>query len=86
LAKWINLSGESAVDTANPNGSFGNREEWHKNPVKLWHETFRLERILPRHPDLVVDAQCSWHIFQAGQTDVLRHMLTTCPIFYICSN
>jgi hypothetical protein len=74
----------ASVHLADPNGPFGNRGEWCTDPVEFWRMIIGLERVLHRHPDLViVAAHCSWLICQDAQIDFLRYLLKTYPNFYV---
>lgn len=74
----------ASVHIADPNGPFGNRGKWAADPVEFWREVMGLERVLQRHPKLVVvAAHCSWLVCQDAQIDYLRYMLTTYPNLYV---
>lgn len=74
----------ASVHIADPNGPFGNRTKWCADPVEFWREITGIERVLKRHPDLVVlAAHCSWLICQDAQIDYLRYMLSTYPNLYV---
>lgn len=74
----------ASIHIADPNGPFGNRGKWCADPVEFWREIVGLERVLQRHPNLViVAAHCSWLICQDAQLDFLRYMLKTYSNFYV---
>ncbi len=74
----------ASVHIADPNGPFGNRGEWCPDPVEFWRMIIGLERVLQRHPDLViVAAHGAWLMCQDAQIDFLRYLLKTYPNFYI---
>ncbi len=74
----------ASIHIADPNGPFGNRGKWCADPVEFWREIMGLERVLQRHPNLViVAAHGSWLVCQDAQLDFLRYMLKTYPNFYV---
>jgi len=74
----------ASIHIADPNGPFGNRGKWAADPVEFWRQIMGLERVLNRHPDMVViAAHCAWLICQDAQIDYLRYMLSTYPNFYV---
>ena len=74
----------ASIHIADPNGPFGNRGEWCADPVEFWRQIIGLERVLQRHPDLVlVVAHGAWLVCQDAQIDFLRYLLTTYPNLYI---
>ena len=74
----------ASVHIADPNGPFGNRGKWCADPVEFWREIMGLERVLQRHPNLVIiAAHGSWLVCQDAQLDYLRYMLKTYPNFYV---
>jgi len=74
----------ASVHIADPNGPFGNRGQWATDPVEYWRQIIALERVLNRHPDMVlIAAHCAWLICQDAQIDFLRYMLSTYPNFYV---
>ena len=74
----------ASIHIADPNGPFGNRGKWAADPVEFWRQVIGLERVLQRHPDLVIiAAHCAWLICQDAQIDFLRYMLSTYPNFYV---
>lgn len=74
----------ASVHVADPNGPFGDRGEWCADPVEFWREIIGLERVLQRHPGLVVvAAHGSWLVCQDAQIDFLRYMFKTYPNFHV---
>jgi hypothetical protein len=74
----------ASVHVADPNGPFGDRGEWAKDPVEYWRQIIALERVLKRHPDLVmVMAHGAWLVCQDAQIDFLRYLLSTYPNLYV---
>ena len=50
----------------------------------FWHSMIGLERVLQRHPDLVmVAAHGCWLMVQDEQLDFLRYLFETYPNFYV---
>jgi hypothetical protein len=75
----------ASLHCSDPNGPFGNRGKWCKDPVEFWREIMGLERVLQRHPDLVVvAAHGTWLLCQQdAQIDFLRYLFKTYPNFYV---
>lgn len=74
----------ASIHIADPNGPFGDRGKWAVDPVEFWRQVMGLERVLQRHPDLVIiAAHCSWLICQDAQIDYLRYMLSTYPNLHV---
>lgn len=74
----------ASIHIADPNGPFGNRGEWCADPVEFWRMIIGLERVLQRHPDLViVAAHGAWLLCQDAQIDFLRYLLKTYPNLYV---
>jgi len=78
----------ASVHIADPNGPFGNRrpskECFCPDPVEFWRSIMGLERVLQRHPNLViVAAHGAWLMVQDAQLDFLRYMFKTYPNFYV---
>lgn len=74
----------ASIHIADPNGPFWDRGKWATNPVEYWRQIIALERVLKRHPNLViVAAHGAWLVCQDAQIDFLRYMLSTYPNFYI---
>jgi predicted TIM-barrel fold metal-dependent hydrolase len=69
---------------ADPNGPFGDRQEWMPDPVQYWTQIRAFENVLARHPGLtVIGAYCAWIICQDGQVDFLRYLMATYPNLYV---
>jgi hypothetical protein len=74
----------ASIHIADPNGPYGNRGQWCADPVEFWRMIIGLERVLQRHPDLViVAAHGAWLVCQDAQLDFLRYMFKTYPNFYV---
>jgi len=74
----------ASVHIADPNGPFGNRGKWCADPAEFWRMQLGIERVLQRHPDLVVvAAHGSWLVCQDAQLDFLRYLFKTYPNFYV---
>ncbi len=74
----------ASVHIADPNGPFWDRGKWAADPVEYWRQIIALERVLERHPKLViVAAHGAWLICQDAQIDFLRYLLSTYPNFYV---
>ena len=74
----------ASVHIADPNGPFWDRGKWAADPVEYWRQIIGLERVLQRHPNLViVAAHGAWLVCQDAQLDFLRYLLATYPNFYV---
>jgi predicted TIM-barrel fold metal-dependent hydrolase len=74
----------ASVHIADPNGPFWDRGKWAADPVEYWRQIMGLERVLQRHPDMVmVAAHGAWLVVQDAQIDFLRYLLSTYPNFYV---
>lgn len=74
----------ASMHISDPFGPFGNRGKWAVNTVEYWRQIIGLERVLQRHPKLIiVTAHCSWLICQDAQIDFLRYLLSTYPNLYV---
>ncbi len=74
----------ASVHIADPNGPFWDRGKWAADPVEYWRQIIGLERVLQRHPNLVVvAAHMAWLVCQDAQIDFLRYLLSTYPNFYV---
>lgn len=74
----------ASIHIADPNGPYGNRGQWCADPVEFWRMQLGLERVLQRHPDLViVAAHGAWLVCQDAQLDFLRYLFKTYPNFYV---
>jgi hypothetical protein len=77
----------ASVHIADPNGPFSNRKLCEgcfcPDPVIFWRSMMGLERVLQRHPNLVVvAAHGCWLMVQDAQLDFLRYLFKTYPNFY----
>ena len=69
---------------ADPNGPFGNRQNWMKDPVYFWEQIRAFENLLIKYPNLIFMAAHSvWLVCQDAQIDYLRYMLSRYPNLYI---
>lgn len=74
----------ASIHIADPNGPFDNRGKWCTDPVEFWRMQIGLERVLQRHPQLViVAAHGSWLVCQDAQLDFLRYLFKSYPNFYV---
>jgi len=74
----------TSLHIADPNGPFGDRQNWMKDPVYYWGQIRAFENVVAKYPDLtIVAAHCAWIICQDAQIDYLRYMLTTYPNLYL---
>ena len=74
----------ASIHIADPNGPFGDRGKWCADPVEFWRMQLGLERVLQRHPDLViVAAHGAWLVCQDAQLDFLRYLFKSYPNFYV---
>ncbi len=74
----------ASVHIADPNGPFWDRGKWAADPVEYWRQIIGLERVLQRHPKLlIVAAHGAWLVVQDAQIDFLRYLLSTYPNFYV---
>ena len=74
----------ASVHIADPNGPFWDRGEWCADPVEYWRMIVGIERVLQKHPNLVVvAAHATWLVCQDAQLDFLRYLLKTYPNFHI---
>jgi hypothetical protein len=78
----------ASVHIADPNGPFGKRRPTEEcfcpDPVEFWRSITGLERVLRRHPELVVvAAHGAWLMVQDAQLDFLRYLFDTYPHFYV---
>ena len=74
----------TSLHIADPNGPFGDRQNWMKDPVYYWTQIRAFENVVAKYPDLtIVAAHCAWIICQDAQVDYLRYMLSTYPNLYL---
>ena len=74
----------ASIHIADPNGPYGDRGQWCADPVEFWRMQLGLERVLQRHPDLViVAAHGAWLVCQDAQLDFLRYLFKSYPNFYV---
>lgn len=74
----------ASVHVADPNGPFGNRGKWAADPVEYWRQVMSMERVMQRHPKLVmVAAHGGWLVCQDAQLDFLRYMFKTYPNYNV---
>lgn len=74
----------ASIHIADPNGPWGNRENWLTDPVDFWRNITAWRHVLEKHPKLIaVVAHSNWLICQDAQLDYLRNMLATFPNMYI---
>jgi predicted TIM-barrel fold metal-dependent hydrolase len=73
----------ASLHIADPNGPFGERTEWLKDPVYYWEQIRAFENVVAKHPDLtIIAAHGNWLVCQDAQIDYLRYMLKTYPNLY----
>ncbi|MCL2622726.1 MAG: amidohydrolase [Planctomycetaceae bacterium] len=73
----------ASLHIADPNGPFGNRTDWVKDPVYYWQQIRAFENVVAKYPDLtIVAAHGSWLVCQDAQIDYLRYLLSTYPNLY----
>jgi hypothetical protein len=74
----------ASIHIADPNGPFRDRGKWAADPVEYWRQIISLDRVLQRHPDLViVAAHGAWLVCQDAQIDFLRYLLSTYPNLHV---
>ena len=74
----------TSLHIADPNGPFGDRQNWMKDPVYYWGQIRAFENMVAKYPKLtIVAAHCAWIICQDAQIDYLRYMLSTYPNLYL---
>ena len=70
----------ASIHIADPNGPYGNRTNWAKDPVEFWRQITSWRHVLERHPNLLaVVAHGDWLVCQDAQLDFLRNMFATFP-------
>ena len=73
----------TSLHIADPNGPFGNRQNWMADPVYFWKQIRAFENVVAKYPNLtIVAAHCVWLVCQDAQIDYLRYMLSTYPNLY----
>ena len=73
----------TSLHIADPNGPFGDRTDWLKDPVDYWEQIRAFENVVARHPNLtIIAAHGAWLVCQDAQIDYLRYMLKTYPNLY----
>jgi len=74
----------TSLHIADPNGPFGDRQNWMKDPVYYWGQIRAFENVVAKYPNLtIVAAHCAWIICQDAQIDYLRYMFSTYPNLYV---
>lgn len=74
----------TSIHVADPNGPWGRRGAWLKDPVEYWAEITAWRDVLEKHPSLVtVMAHGNWLLCQDAQIDYLRNMLATFPNLHV---
>ena len=74
----------TSLHIADPNGPFGNRQDWLKDPVFFWKQIRAFENVVAKYPKLtIIAAHGAWLVCQDAQIDYLRYMLSVYPNFYI---
>ena len=70
----------ASLHIADPNGPFGRRTDWLKDPVDYWEQIRAFENVVAKYPDLdIIAAHGVWLVCQDAQIDYLRYMLKTYP-------
>jgi len=73
----------ASLHIADPNGPFGDRSDWLKDPVYYWEQIRAFENVIAKYPDLtIIAAHGVWLVCQDAQIDYLRYMLKTYPNLY----
>jgi len=73
----------TSLHIADPNGPFGDRTDWLKDPVYYWEQIRAFENVVAKYPDLtIIAAHGVWLVCQDAQIDYLRYMLKTYPNLY----
>ena len=74
----------TSLHIADPNGPFGDRQNWMKDPVYYWEQIRAFENVVAKYPNLtIVAAHNAWIICQDAQIDYLRYMFSTYPNLYV---
>lgn len=70
----------TSLHVADPNGPFGNRTNWMKDPVEYWQQIRAFENVVAKYPNLtIVAAHGAWLVCQDAQIDYLRYMFSKYP-------
>jgi len=73
----------TSLHIADPNGPFGDRTDWLKDPVYYWEQIRAFENVVAKHSDLtIIAAHGVWLVCQDAQIDYLRYLLNTYPNLY----
>ena len=73
----------TSLHIADPNGPFGNRQNWLKDPIYYWQQIRSFENVVAKHPNLtIIAAHGVWLVCQDAQLDYLRYMFSTYPNLY----
>ena len=73
----------ASLHIADPNGPFGDRSDWLKDPVDFWEQIRAFENVVATYPDLtIIAAHGVWLVCQDAQIDYLRYLLKTYPNLY----
>jgi predicted TIM-barrel fold metal-dependent hydrolase len=74
----------TSLHIADPNGPFGARTDWLKDPVYYWEQIRAFENVVAKYPDLtIITAHGAWLVCQDAQIDYLRYMFSTYPNLYV---
>jgi len=74
----------TSLHIADPNGPFGNRQKWMKDPVYYWKQIRAFENVVAKYPKLtIVAAHGAWLVCQDAQIDYLRYMFSKYPNLYV---
>ena len=74
----------TSLHIADPNGPFGDRQEWMADPVYFWNQIRAFENVVAKYPNLtIIAAHGAWLVCQDAQIDYLRYMLSTYSNLYV---
>ena len=74
----------TSLHIADPNGPFGDRQDWMADPIYFWNQIRAFENVVAKYPKLtIVAAHGAWLVCQDAQIDYLRYMLSTYPNLYL---
>ncbi|MCL2744485.1 MAG: amidohydrolase [Planctomycetaceae bacterium] len=74
----------TSMHIADPNGPFGDRGKWVKDPVYFWEQIRAFENVIAKYPKLTfIAAHGSWLVCQDAQIDYLRYLLSTYPNLHV---